>query len=118
MSNKADNSCLFCKIVAGTIPAQIVFNDDDMLAFRDIHPQAPVHILIIPKKHISGIGEVMDADTVLLGKLAVVARTLAEKEKLSSGYRLVVNNGPDAGQAVAHLHFHLLGGRMFSWPPG
>ncbi len=113
-----DKDCLFCKIAAGSIPAKIVYQDDDLLAFRDIQPQAPVHILIIPRKHVSGICEVTGEDTGVLGKIAVVARTLAEKEKLYTGYRLIVNNGPDAGQAVAHLHFHLLGGRKFSWPPG
>jgi histidine triad (HIT) family protein len=112
-------SCLFCKIAKKEIPAEIVFENERILAFRDINPQAPVHILIIPKRHIPGLNDITQSDSVLLGEMANIARELAKKENIDeAGYRLVVNCGPNAGQAVAHLHFHLLGGRVFSWPPG
>lgn len=111
--------CIFCKIINKEIPAAVVYDDDSILAFKDINPQAPVHILIIPKKHISGIAELKKNDLSLLGKITEVAQKLAREQNIeSSGYRLVVNNGPDAGQAVAHLHYHLLGGRKMQWPPG
>ncbi|MDI6715865.1 MAG: histidine triad nucleotide-binding protein [Actinomycetota bacterium] len=110
---------LFCKIVDREIPADIVYEDDQVLAFRDIRPQAPVHILIIPKKHISKIAGVEQEDAELLGRIMLVANALARKEGVAEdGYRLVVNNGPNAGQEVYHVHFHLLGGRKFTWPPG
>lgn len=111
--------CLFCKIVQGQIPADIVFSNDRILAFRDINPQAPVHILIIPKKHIAGLNDITPGDNELLGEMMNAARELAQKEHIDrDGYRLAVNCGKAAGQAVAHLHYHLLGGRVFSWPPG
>jgi len=111
--------CLFCKIVKKEIPAQIIFEDKDIIAFRDIAPQAPVHVLIIPKKHIPGLNDTNALDTALLGRIQLVARELAVKEKISGdGYRLVLNSGSNAGQAVAHLHYHLMGGRKFNWPPG
>ena len=112
-------SCLFCRIVRREIPATIIYESDDILAFRDINPQAPVHVLILPKRHITSLNDVTPGDNELLGSIQNVARELARKEKVSGdGYRVVVNCGPNAGQAVAHLHYHLLGGRKFTWPPG
>jgi histidine triad (HIT) family protein len=110
---------LFEKIVARELPAQIVFEDDLVLAFRDINPQAPVHLLIIPKKPVSRIAEAAPDDQQMLGHLLLRAAEVAEKVGLKkSGYRLVINNGPDAGEAVPHLHCHILGGRHMKWPPG
>jgi histidine triad (HIT) family protein len=109
---------LFQKIIDREIPAQIVYEDNQALAFRDIHPQAPVHILIIPKKLIPQIELTTSEDEALLGHLLYVATQIARKEGLSDGYRLVVNNGAQGGQTVFHLHIHLLGGRNFGWPPG
>jgi histidine triad (HIT) family protein len=110
---------LFCKIIAKEIPADVVYEDDEVLAFRDIRPQAPVHILIIPKKHIPKIADITEADEGLIGKLVFVASELAKKEGIAeTGYRLVFNNGPNAGQEVYHVHLHLFGGRKFTWPPG
>ena|SRR5690348_8223967 len=110
--------CLFCKIVAGQIPASIVYQDDDVIAFKDINPQAPVHILLIPRRHIPSMAEITAEDGSLLAKLFVTANQLAHENNLDSGYRFVTNIGPHAGQSVFHLHFHLLGGRLMSWPPG
>lgn len=111
--------CVFCSIIKRQIPADIVFDNDRVLAFRDINAQAPVHILIVPKKHIKGLNDIAGADQELLGEIQLVARTLARKEGIDvDGYRLVANCGPAAGQAVFHLHYHLLGGRPFTWPPG
>ncbi len=110
---------LFCKIVAGEIPADKVYEDEDVLAFRDIKPQAPVHILIIPKRHIAMLADATEEDERLLGKLLLVASKLAKQEGIAdSGFRVVVNNGPDSGQDVFHIHVHLLGGRKMGWPPG
>lgn len=112
-------TCIFCDIINKKISADIVFEDDEIIAFRDVAPQAPVHILIIPKKHISGLSEVKESEKELLGRICLSAAEIAEREKIDrSGYRLVVNSGPDAGQAVDHIHFHLLGGRTLGWPPG
>ncbi len=112
-------SCIFCEIIAKKIPAEIVFEDDHLLAFRDLNPQAPVHILLIPKKHISGLDRAEETDRELLGRLAAAAARIAEEEGIGkTGFRLVVNSGPAAGQEIDHLHFHLLGGRKMSWPPG
>lgn len=110
--------CLFCKIVAGDVPAQKVFEDDRAVAFKDINPQAPTHLLIIPKKHIPGLSSSEDGDEAVLGHLQRVARDLAKKGGLESGFRVVTNNGRGAGQTVDHLHYHLLGGRRLTWPPG
>ncbi len=110
--------CIFCKIVQGEVPAKKVYEDEEILAFHDINPQAPVHILIIPKKHIEKIEDINESDAPLIGKLFVVAKKLAKEFNLEDGYRLVINNGKKAGQAVFHIHLHLLGGRIFSWPPG
>lgn len=108
---------IFSKIIRREIPAKIVFENDDVLAFNDINPQAPTHILIIPKKPIKDVASSKDGDSDLLGKLLLAARDIAKEFGLSS-YRIVTNNGADAGQSVFHLHLHLLGGRQFSWPPG
>lgn len=103
--------CLFCKIAAGEIPGTVVYEDEEMLAFRDIAPKAPVHILLIPKRHIGALGEVTAADEALLGRMQVKLQQLAEQEGLlAGGFRIVSNSGPDSGQEVAHLHYHLLGG--------
>lgn len=113
------NECLFCKIASGEIPSDIVYQDDDMLAFRDINPQAPTHILVIPRKHIETIAELSNQDSGLVGKTICLARDLAKQEGVEdSGYRLVFNNGTGAGQSMFHIHLHLLGGRSFTWPPG
>lgn len=109
---------IFHKIIRKEIPANIVHEDDKCVAFRDVNPVAPTHILIVPRKDIAGVGEAKAADEQLLGHLMVVAKEIAEKEGLQDGYRLVVNNGPAAGQTVAQLHVHLLGGREMKWPPG
>jgi len=111
--------CLFCKIVAGTIPVKIVFEDEQAIAFRDIDPQAPTHILVVPKKHIGSLAEADGKEmTSLLGHLLRLVRQIAHSENLSGGYRTVINTGPDGGQTVDHLHLHLLGGRAMHWPPG
>ena len=112
------NKTLFEKIVAREIPADIVYEDDLVLAIKDIKPGAPVHILIVPKKPIPRIAAAEPADHKVLGHLLLKAAEVAEKEGLRSGYRLVINNGPDAGESVPHLHCHILGGRHMSWPPG
>jgi len=109
---------IFEKIVAREIPAKIIWEDDEAIAFHDVDPQAPVHILIVPKKHITRLAEARDADQAVLGKLLLVARDMAAKLKLSNGYRVVINNGPDAGESVPHLHVHVLGERALAWPPG
>ena len=104
--------CIFCRIVAGKIPADIVYQDKELIAFRDIHPQAPIHILIIPKSHISSMTELTSRQQALMGRLVLLAKELAEKEGiLASGYRLSLSTGADGGQLVPHIHFHLLGGR-------
>jgi histidine triad (HIT) family protein len=109
---------LFKRIIDREIPAKIVYEDDLCLAFEDINPQAPVHILVIPKKEIAALDDLTESDAALAGHLLVVIRKLAAERKLTGGYRVVANCGPDAGQSVDHLHFHLLGGRPMSWPPG
>ena len=109
---------LFQKIADGEIPATIVYEDDDCLAFRDINPVAPVHVLVVPRKPIPGTDDVEPEDEPLVGHLVTVARTVAEQEGLDNGYRLVVNCGADGQQTVPHLHVHLIGGRAMSWPPG
>jgi len=111
--------CVFCKIVAGQIPAETVYEDDEILAFRDINPQAPVHVLVIPKRHVATLNDIGESDADLMGKLALAAVKVAKAEGLDSrGYRLVTNCLEEAGQAVFHLHTHLLGGRSMRWPPG
>ncbi|MDH3347244.1 MAG: histidine triad nucleotide-binding protein [Desulfobulbaceae bacterium] len=111
------DNCLFCKIVRGEIPADKLYEDDEVLAFRDISPQAPLHFLVIPKKHISGPGTVGQEDEKLLGKVMRVGSEVAAKEGIKH-YRQVFNNGEEAGQTVFHIHMHVLGGRSMNWPPG
>jgi len=116
---KPDPNCLFCNIIARNRASTIVQEDDISIAFEDANPQAPVHILIVPKKHIKDIHSITASDRELIGHLFFVAKTIASQKKLhNSGYRLIINNGPGAGQFVFHIHLHLLSGRLFSWPPG
>lgn len=110
--------CLFCSIVAGDIPADVVLSDDRVLAFRDIQPQAPVHVLVIPKEHYENVGELSAASPDAAARLLQAAREVATAEGIGDGYRLVFNTGADAGQSVFHVHGHVLGGRDLSWPPG
>jgi histidine triad (HIT) family protein len=113
------SDCLFCKIAGGEIPSKKVYEDDTIFAFEDINPQAPTHILIIPKDHFASLKEVPGVKKDLLGHILLKARELAQAAGLDeSGFRLVLNTGRDSGQAVFHIHFHLLGGRRMSWPPG
>jgi histidine triad (HIT) family protein len=110
---------IFEKIIRREIPADIVWEDENAVAFRDVNPQAPVHVLIVPKRVVPRLAEAADEDAELLGKLLLAARAVAKKlDLVSSGYRVVINNGPDAGEAVPHLHLHLLGKRALAWPPG
>lgn len=111
--------CLFCRIVKREIPSKIVYQDEQCLAFEDVNPQAPVHILIIPKRHIDSLSQATTADADLLAHLLLTINRLAkDKEVLDPGYRAVINSGPAGGQTVSHLHLHLLGGRPMQWPPG
>ncbi len=110
--------CLFCRIIAGEIPATKVHQDDLVVAIRDINPQAPTHLLLMPVAHIVSAADLTEADAPLLGRLFAVAADLARAEGLDDGWRLVSNVGPDGGQTVDHLHVHLLGGRFMTWPPG
>ena len=110
--------CLFCKIASGAIPVKRLYEDDHILAFPDINPQAPTHILVIPKKHFASLAHTTAVDTEMLGHLMAATVKIASAENLDSGYRLVINTGPDGGQTVGHLHMHLLGGRHMTWPPG
>jgi len=115
----ADNDCLFCRIAAGEIPARVAYEDNDVFAFHDVSPQAPTHVLIIPRRHIRSAAELSAEDGPLLGGMLAAATRIAEQEGVAgSGYRLVTNVGKAAGQSVDHLHVHLLGGRSLSWPPG
>ncbi len=114
----ADN-CIFCKIVAGEIPAKIVREDEETVAFRDIDPKAPVHVLVIPRRHIASVNALEASDAELVGRLYLAAKEVAKSEGVADGgYRLVMNTGPDAGQSVDHIHLHVLGGRALEWPPG
>ncbi|MCH7674676.1 histidine triad nucleotide-binding protein [candidate division KSB1 bacterium] len=111
--------CLFCKIINKEINSDILFEDDDVLAFKDINPQAPIHFLIVPKKHISTINDLQQEDEKLTGKMILTAQSLAKQENIDeNGYRLVFNCNSDGGQEVYHIHLHLLGGRRMQWPPG
>jgi histidine triad (HIT) family protein len=113
------NSCIFCKIITGSVKANVVHEDSDVLAFRDVNPQAPVHILIIPKNHIERVSSLTDKDLSIVASIHRVAQLLARSENIEQdGFRLVTNNGRNGGQSVDHLHYHLLGGRHFAWPPG
>lgn len=113
------DGCIFCKIIKKDIPSEIVFEDSEVLAFKDLKPQAPVHILIIPKCHIEKVSDLNEKNVDLVGNLILAAKNIArEKGVEESGYRIIINCNKDAGQEVFHLHAHLLGGRKFSWPPG
>ena len=115
----ANDDCIFCKIVAGGIPATLIFEDERAVVFRDINPQAPTHALVIPREHVASLDEAGDDHEALLGHLLLVAARVAREEGLAdSGYRTVVNTGAGAGQSVFHVHVHLLGGRSLTWPPG
>jgi histidine triad (HIT) family protein len=110
--------CIFCKIAAGTIPSKKVREDEHLLAFHDIDPKAPTHILVIPKKHIASLAKATAADAELLGRLLVAVSEIAREQGLGKGYRVVISTGAEGGQTVDHLHLHLLGGRQMHWPPG
>ena len=113
------NDCIFCKIAAGEIPANVVFENDNVMVFHDLQPQAPTHLLIIPKRHIATINDCVDEDERLLGQMILTAKAMAASHDLSeSGYRLIFNVNAGGGQAVYHIHLHLLGGRQMTWPPG
>ncbi len=113
------SDCIFCKIVSGDIPAEKVFENDHVIGFRDLNPQAPTHVLVIPKKHISTINDLQEEDKALVGEMYLAAKQIAADEGLSDdGYRTVMNCNEQAGQTVFHIHLHLLGGRRMQWPPG
>lgn len=112
------SECLFCRIVAGEIPATLVAENDQAIAFQDVNPQAPVHVLVIPRSHHSDVSEMVAADPVLAGQVLALAAKVAEQEGLADGYRLVFNTGAKAGQSVFHAHAHVMGGRDLTWPPG
>jgi histidine triad (HIT) family protein len=115
----ASDDCIFCKIVAGGIPATLIFEDERAVAFRDINPQAPTHALVIPRRHVASLNEAGEADEALLGHLLLVAARVArEAGHAEGGYRTVINTNADAGQTVFHVHVHVLGGRTLTWPPG
>lgn len=112
------SECVFCKIAQGELPTELLLETDNLVAFRDLKPQAPTHILVIPKKHIASLDRARKEDRDLLGDLLLAVQELAQREKLAAGYRVVLNIGSQGGQSVPHLHFHLLGGRSLQWPPG
>lgn len=113
------NECLFCQIAAGKMASDIVYEDNDVIAFNDISPEAPTHVLIVPRRHVASLNETVGGDAPLLGKMMTTAVKLAKQRNLDSdGYRLVMNTGREAGQTVDHIHLHLLGGRALTWPPG
>lgn len=114
----SDPSCLFCRIVSGEIPSTRVFEDEQCVAFRDLNPQAPTHVLIIPREHFASLDEATPEQESVIGHAVRAASTIAAQEGLTDGYRTVINTGADAGQSVFHLHVHLLGGRPLAWPPG
>ncbi len=113
-----ESQCIFCRIVAGQAPADKVYEDEHIFAFRDIHPQAPIHILVVPKRHIARLADLTREDAPLMGQMIYAARKIAEHEGFVDGFRVVMNNGPGAGQSVYHVHLHLLAGRRMTWPPG
>jgi histidine triad (HIT) family protein len=112
------DECVFCKIIAGEIPATIVYRDDRFIAIRDIHPVAPTHLLVFPIRHVASMAEMGAGDEPWIGAMHLTAARLAAQEGLANGYRLVTNTGPGGGQTVGHLHLHVLGGRRMRWPPG
>jgi len=113
-----DSHCPFCRIMRGELPSKKVYEDDHVYAFEDLHPQAPTHVLVIPKKHITGLKEAEAADAEVIGRCHLVAAEIARQRNIENGYRTVLNVGPESGQSVFHLHVHLLGGRRLTWPPG
>lgn len=112
------SDCVFCRIGRKEAPAKIVYEDPEIFAFEDLHPQAPTHILVCPRKHLASLQDSAAEDVAVLGQMLLVAAQLARERRLTGGYRTVLNNGPGAGQSVFHVHLHLLGGRAFRWPPG
>jgi len=110
--------CLFCRIVGGEIPSDRVYEDEQVIGFRDIHPQAPTHVLVVPRRHVPDVDSLDDDDAGLLSAMFAAVRRVAEREGLAKGYRVVTNVGAESGQSVFHLHLHLLGGRRMGWPPG
>jgi histidine triad (HIT) family protein len=112
------SDCLFCRIIAGEIPSKKVYEDDHTYAFEDINPQAPTHVLVVPKKHVVGLKEASQQDAELIGRCHLAAANIARERSIENGYRTVLNVGPHAGQSVFHLHVHLVGGRRLGWPPG
>ena len=112
------SDCVFCRIDRREVPAKLVYEDPDIFAFEDTHPQAPTHLLICPRKHMVSLGEATAEDAPVLGRMFLVAAQLAAERNVTEGYRMVLNTGRGAGQSVFHLHLHLLGGRLFRWPPG
>lgn len=113
-----DRDCIFCRIADGEMKADIVREDQHTVAFRDINPQAPTHVLVVPRRHVAAVDALEPGDAELVGRLFLAARDIAADERLDGGYRMVLNNGPDAGQTVHHIHLHVLGGRDLHWPPG
>ncbi len=115
----SNEHCLFCRIASGEIPARKIYEDPDVIAFQDINPQAPTHVLLIPRRHIATLDDLTEADSATIGTAVVRAAKVARDLKLpADGYRLVINTGEKAGQSVFHIHLHILGGRAFAWPPG
>lgn len=113
-----ETDCIFCRIAKKEIPAKFLYEDPEIFAFEDLHPQAPTHILICPRKHIVNLSDAAPEDAALLGRILLVAAQLARERNLTAGYRTTINSGAGAGQSVFHLHLHLMGGRAFHWPPG
>ena len=114
-----EDSCIFCKIVSGDMEAAVVYQDDRVIAFEDIRPQAPHHVLIIPREHIDSLNDISKGDEPLVGHLVRIAAHVADQRGIAdSGFRVIINSGPDAGQSVPHVHAHMLGGRSLAWPPG
>lgn len=114
-----EQDCLFCKILAGDIPADVIYESDSAIAFRDVNPKAPVHVLIIPRKHIATINDLDSSDAAMIGSMIMAAKEIAHEEGLADdGYRVVMNCNQAAGQSVFHIHLHMLGGRTLAWPPG
>ncbi|MEA2576149.1 MAG: histidine triad family protein [Chloroflexia bacterium] len=119
MSDQAIDTCVFCKLAKGQLRADILYEDEAVLAFKDIHPQAPVHVLVIPRQHITALWEVDESYMQVLGRLLLAANEIAYRTGVhETGYRIVINTGPEAGQTVDHVHVHVLGGRKLTWPPG
>ena len=118
MTNSDTDGCIFCKIAVGEIPSNKVYEDDEIIAFHDLSPQAPVHVLVIPRKHLATLNDADEADRAMLGQLLLATKKIAGELGVAPGYRVVNNCGESAGQSVFHVHFHLLGGRSMSWPPG